>query len=96
MTDEETLFTIECQEKVLTWITLSFFNYYGFLVITYVIVLMSANDERQKTKRFKFSLFMLCLFVPFMLVWNMYGNFMIHQDYFAMDYTNGASTHSTY
>ena len=48
---------------------------------------MASETEVQKRKRFKFSLAMVLVFVPFMVLWNMYGNFMIKQDYFKVDYT---------
>lgn len=79
-------YTISCQIKVLTWISLSFFNYFGFMVFSYIIFLMPSETELQKRKRFKFSLAMVLAFVPFMILWNMYGNFMIKQDYFKVDY----------
>ena len=73
---------IACQEKVLTWIAVSFVDYYGFLAILFMIVNMTSDAPAVKTKRFRMALFLAFLFVPFMTVRNLYGNFMIKQDYF--------------
>ena len=35
-------FEIDCKEKVLTWITVAFFQYYGFMILTLVIVALNS------------------------------------------------------
>jgi len=75
-------FTIECQTRVLTWISLSFCNYYAFLVVTFCIISHSSERESHKKFRFKTSLLMAFVLIPFMISWNIYGNVMIKQEYF--------------
>lgn len=76
-------YTIACQTKVLTWISLSFFNHYFYLFLFFCIQAHASERESHKRFRFKTSLFMAFLFVPFMISWNIYGNVMIKQEYFA-------------
>jgi hypothetical protein len=46
-----------------------------------------------KRARFRLALFMVGIFIPFMLAWNIYGNQMIKQDYFK---THEEATSTTY
>jgi len=71
-------FTIHCQASVLVWILISFINYYLFYFLSYLILKMSADSPKVRTKRFKVAIWMSLLVVPFMVSWNMYGNMMIH------------------
>ena len=80
-------FTISCQEKVLTWIILSFVNYYGFILLTLIIIKFQGETSSILTKRFKIGVFMTFILVPFMLSWNLYGNFMIKNEYFTYKQT---------
>ena len=45
-------------------------------------VLSTTDRPATKKARFRLALFMVGIFVPFMLSWNIYGNQMIKQDYF--------------
>ena len=75
-------FMIHCQASVLVWILVQFINYYLFYFLSYLILKMSADSPRVRTRRFKVAIMMSALVVPFMVSWNMYGNVMIHQEYF--------------
>ena len=50
------------------------------------MLMYQPEEERLKTKRFKYAMFLSLIFVPFMVVWNSYGNYLIKQDYF-IDYS---------
>lgn len=71
-------FTIHCQASVLVWIFVSFVNYYLFYFLSYLVLKMSADTPRVRTRRFKVAIGMSLIVVPFMVSWNMYGNVMIH------------------
>ena len=70
-------FMISCQSKVLTWITISFMNYYLFIFVIFCIISHSSERDSHKRFRFKTSLVMTFVLVPFMISWNIYGNIMI-------------------
>ena len=77
--------SISCQIKILTWISISFFNFYSFIFfIIYILILSSPRNDypHVKTKRFKIVIFMTFIFIPFMFSWNLYGHFTIKQEYF--------------
>ena len=82
-TNEHTLEgTIACQRRVLTWLTISFINYFFFLMVTVYLVQSRDETPRFAKKRFRIAVFLTFLLVPFMLTWNLYGNLMIKNEYF--------------
>lgn len=38
-------YTIDCQTKVLTWISITFFNYYTFIILSYILILMRTDSD---------------------------------------------------
>ena len=71
-------YRIDCQSKVLTWVAISFFNYYAFIwVLTWLSYITRFDSPRHRKMRFNLVRFMSFLFVPFMFGWNIYGNRMI-------------------
>ena len=56
------------------------------------ILIMRKTQDVPRTKkiRFKFALFLLFCLIPFMLIWNLYGNFMIKQEYFKVSKPHSA------
>ena len=76
-------YTINCQRTVLTWLTFSFINYFGFIGLVFGLICASRTDTpRSKRISFRMGVFMFFLFVPFMGIWNLYGNLMIKSEYF--------------
>jgi hypothetical protein len=43
---------------------------------------MDDHSNKDKNRRFNFALFLTFMFIPFMIVWNLYGSFMLKSDYF--------------
>lgn len=68
---------------MLNWIIVAFVEYYGFMIV--VLIIKHLNLTHQLPKRFKLALFMFFFLVPFMLFWNIYGNFMIRQEMFKVE-----------
>lgn len=42
---EEYTYTIDCQIKVLSWISISFFNYYAFIIFSTILMLYRPDTE---------------------------------------------------
>ena len=72
---------------MLRWISVSFVNYFSFLLIFLSIAYLKTEVQRILKRRFKLTIFLAGVLVPFMLIWNIYGNFMIRSDYFT-DYAD--------
>ena len=76
-------YKIACQTRVLVWISFSYFNFYSLIGLVFGINSLSGYDiPKILTRRFKVTVLLAFFLVPFMFSWNMYGNFMIKQEYF--------------
>lgn len=74
---EELNYKIDCEKKMLTWIGMSWFNYYSFFICAYILANWKPQNDTGKQKRFKFVICVFFVFVPFMMIWNLYGNITI-------------------